>query len=251
MILVCPRFAVIATPKSRSRGKYSQNTQKVGSLGLCASPLNLCHIDLNDFVPRLSSVKHERKIDDCYEVWLWFLDRAEELGVDASRIAVAGQSAGGGLTAALCQRIRDEGGVTPAAQLLIYPMLDDRAANREELTKRDHLIWNNCNNLYGWSAYSGRAAGSNETTPRWAVPGRFEDLSSLPPTWIGTGDLDLFLDENKKYAADLGAQGVPCELYIAEKAPHAFESMVPDVAVSRRFVGSADEFLKIIFISCS
>lgn len=183
-------------------------------------------------------------IDDCYEAWLWFLSEAERLGVDSSRIAIAGQSAGGGLAAALCQRIRDTGGVQPAAQLLVYPMLDDRTAQRSELTVIEHILWNNRSNMFGWSSYLGHEAGTAETLPPWSVPARQTDLNGLPPAWIGVGDKDLFLEEDKAYAEALTAAGVVSEFIVTENAPHAFDALVPEAGVSIRFRNSSDTFLR-------
>lgn len=182
-------------------------------------------------------------IDDCYAVWTWFLEHADEFGVDPNRIAISGQSAGGGLSAALCQRVLDEGGVQPACQCLFYPMLDDRTATNETLSVINHLGWNNKNNHFGWSAYLGQPAGSVDVQ-RWAVPGRREDLTGLPPAWIGVGDKDLFFEENKAYAARLMHAGIPCELVIVQDVPHGFDITVPDVPTSQQFRASALEFLQ-------
>lgn len=183
-------------------------------------------------------------IDDCYNTWLWLLAQAEAWGVDPTRIAIGGQSAGGGLAAALCQRIRDQGGPQPAGQFLIYPMLDDRTALRDDLTAIDHILWNNQNNSFGWTAYLGRPAGSVDQTPDWAVPARRRDLSHLPPAWIGVGDKDLFLEEDRAYAQALREAGVACDYYEAELAPHGFDSIVPEADVSRRFQAAGDAFLR-------
>ena len=183
-------------------------------------------------------------IDDCFGAWEWFLESADRLGVDPARIAIAGQSAGGGLAAALCQRIADTGGHQPAAQLLIYPMLDDRTATREDLTAIEHILWNNSNNRYGWSAYLGREAGLEDLAPDWAVPGRRESLAGLPPAWVGVGDKDLFLDEDRVYTQRLREAGVPCEFLVAPLAPHGFDGVAPTAAVSRDFMKSSDAFLK-------
>ena len=183
-------------------------------------------------------------LDDCFETWQWFLRNADQLGVDPSRIAIAGQSAGGGLAAALCQRIADTGGQQAAAQLLIYPMLDDRTATREDLTALEHILWNNRNNRYGWSAYLGHEAGLERATRDWAVPARRESLANLPAAWIGVGDKDLFLDEDRVYAQRLTDAGVPCEFYVAPLAPHGFDGIAPTAAVTQDFMQSADAFLK-------
>ena len=99
-------------------------------------------------------------IDDCFEAWQWFQQSAPELGINPARIAVSGQSAGGGLAAALAQRAHDAGGVQPAAQALFCPMIDDRTALRSELDEIEYPLWPNRSNRAGWSWYLGQPAGS-------------------------------------------------------------------------------------------
>ncbi len=183
-------------------------------------------------------------LDDCYNAWVWFLENANSLGVDPSRIIVAGQSAGGGLAAALCQRILDEYGPKPAAQLLYYPMIDDRTATNDSLTKVRHIIWNNENNFYGWSAYLGHAPGDDVGQQSWAVPSRRTDLSNLPPAWIGVGDQDLFYEENLAYATRLKRSGVETVLEVVEGAPHGFDAIAPEADISLRFRDSSLDFVR-------
>ena len=118
-------------------------------------------------------------IDDCVEAWQWLLQSAGELGIDPARIAIAGQSAGGGLAAALALRVHDAGGVQPAAQILFCPMIDDRTALRSELDGNDYLMWNTRHNRQAWSWYLGQPAGAPEV-PAYAAPARRDDLSGLP-----------------------------------------------------------------------
>jgi len=180
--------------------------------------------------------------NDCFESWQWFLANAEKLGVDQNRIAIGGQSAGGGLTAGLCQRILDHGGTQPCAQYLIYPMLDDRTAANQDLDDINHFMWNNHSNRYGWQSFLAQQAGS-PSTPKYAVPARREDLSRLPPAWIGIGDIDLFYEEDCDYARRLKEANVTCELHITPKAPHGFEFLAPDASISKAFMQSANSFL--------
>lgn len=170
-------------------------------------------------------------LDDCLEAWQWLLHEAQILGIDTNRIALVGQSAGGGLAASLAQRILDEGGIQPAAQALFYPMLDDRTAARHELDSIKHRVWNNKYNRAGWSSYLGQPPGEPEV-PQYAVPARRNNLSGLPPTWIGIGDIDLFYDECCQYSARLNEAGIRCQLHVAPMAPHAFELFMPNAPVS-------------------
>lgn len=182
-------------------------------------------------------------LDDCLAAWQWFLANADELQVDPRRIAIGGQSAGGGLAAALAQRLYDNGGIQPAGQLLFCPMLDDRTGLRKELDAVKHRLWTNRCNRAGWSYYLGMPAGS-QTVPDYAVPARRQDLSGLPPAWIGVGSIDLFHDEDCLYAERLRTAGVDCELEVVADAPHAFESIVPEAEISQAYNALASRFLK-------
>ena len=180
-------------------------------------------------------------LDDCFAAWRWMQDK-EELGIDPTRIAIGGMSAGGGLAACLAQRILDCGTIQPAAQILFYPMLDDRTAANRDLDQIKHPLWNNHNNRGGWAAYLGHEPGQpNE--PEYAVASRREDLSGLPPAWIGVGDIDLFFEENRIYAERLNSAGVSCDLHVVPGAPHGFQVVVPQAQISRDFYDQNYQFL--------
>ena len=181
-------------------------------------------------------------LDDCHAAWRWLLAHGDELDVDTQRIAVGGQSAGGGLAAALVLRIHDEGGPQPAAQWLFCPMLDDRTAADRELDGMRHYLWNNVSNRVGWTAYLNQPPGGHDV-PAYAAPARRTDLRGLPPTWIGTGSIELFHDENRRYADQLAAAGVPCVLDTVPGGPHAFESIVAWAEVSRAYTARATSWL--------
>jgi acetyl esterase/lipase len=181
-------------------------------------------------------------LDDCYAAWRWIQGSGGELGVDATRVAVGGESAGGGLAACLAQRLHDEGGPQPAGQLLIYPMLDDRTAARRELDDAGHRVWDNRSNRAGWRSYLGQEPGASRV-PEYAVAARREDLRGLPPAWIGVGSLDLFFEEDREYAGRLRQAGVPTTLEEVPGAPHGFFALAPDVPLSRAFVASQVGFL--------
>ncbi|KAI9011712.1 Alpha/beta hydrolase fold-3 domain protein [Hyaloraphidium curvatum] len=166
--------------------------------------------------------KHPSALDDCAAAWAWLQANAAKLGIDPRRVAVTGDSAGGLLTAALCQRLRDEGGVQPAAQVLNAPMLDDRTAVREDFTGIKHAVWNNSSNYYGWASHLGQEPGL-PTAPKYGVPARCEDLRGLPPTWIGVGSADIFHDEDVEYGRRLKEAGVEVEEVIVPGAFHGFE----------------------------
>ena len=182
-------------------------------------------------------------IDDCLTAWQWFQDNCASLGVDEARIAVAGQSAGGGLAASLVQRLHDLGGVQPVAQGLFCPMLDDRTAVDTSLDKIKHFIWNNKSNRAGWSSYLGADFGADMIS-EYAAPGRRQDLSGLPPAWIGVGDIDLFYSENNDYCQRLQQAGVEVQLDVVPMAPHGFETLVAEANISKVFWESHFDFLR-------
>lgn len=180
-------------------------------------------------------------IDDAHAAWLWMQRRLDELGLDADRIAIGGQSAGGGLAASLVQRVHDEGG-TIAAQWLFCPMLDDRTAVDRARDGVDHFVWSNRSNLVGWSSYLGSAIGS-ATLPPYAAAARRDDLTGLPPTWIYTSDIELFHDEDLAYAQRLESAGVDTTLEIVSGAPHGFEAWAADSVLARDIVSRARTWL--------
>jgi len=181
-------------------------------------------------------------LDDCYGAWQFMQSSAHEWGIEPARIAIMGQSAGGGLAATLVQRIADAGGTQPACQVLMYPMVDDRSAANRELDKIRHRFWNNRNNRAAWSWYLGQAPGL-ASVPPYAAAARRKDLSGLPPAWICVGDLDLLYSDDCAYAENLKAAGVPCELHIASGAPHAYDAVAPDSSVTKETVELYCDFL--------
>lgn len=183
-------------------------------------------------------------LDDCHAALSWLVELSRTLGVDQDRIAVGGESAGGGLAAALVQRAHDDG-LPMCFQLLVYPMLDDRTVPRADARGEWTLIWSPPSNRYGWTSYLGRDPGGAEDRP-YAVPARREDLSGLPPAWIGVGTVDLFHAEDVAYAKRLRQAGVDCDLYEVPGMFHAADrgSSNPGmVEFSRRKLDSLRPYL--------
>jgi acetyl esterase/lipase len=170
-------------------------------------------------------------LEDAYAALTWLAKRDD---VDANRLAVAGASAGGGLAAQIALHARDLGEIHLAAQILLYPMLDDRTVNRTDLDESAFRLWDNRANRVGWSAYLGHEAGADEASPI-AAPSRNEDLRGLPPAWIGVGGLDLFRDEDMAYAERLRAADIPCETIVIDGVFHGFDGILADSAATQRF----------------
>lgn len=179
---------------------------------------------------------------DLLAIWDWVRERAHALQIDPGRVAVGGSSAGGGLAAALVLRLLDRGGPQPIAQWLFAPMLDDRTATRAGLDDIDHWVWPNRSNRFGWGAYLGAPPGAPSVS-EYAAPARREDLRGLPPTWIGVGELDLFLDEDASFARRLADARVDVTLDVVAGAPHSFEGWAPEALLSRRFLDRSARWL--------
>ncbi len=176
-------------------------------------------------------------IDDCHDALTWVHREASGLGVDTARVAIGGDSAGGGLAASLAQRAHDTG-LPVRLQVLVYPMLDDRTVTRVRADSTWAVLWTPPSNRFGWSSYLGHAPGEDETRP-YAVPARRPDLAGLAPAWIGVGSLDLFHDEDVAYAERLRAAGVPVDLHVVPGMYHAADDVVPDAPQSVQLRGSA------------
>lgn len=175
-------------------------------------------------------------VEDCYAVLEWLYRNAEKHGVDPRRIAIGGESAGGGMAAALALLARDRKEIPVAFQMLIYPMIDNRTgADGDNGVLAGEFVWTNASNGYAWRALLGDTHTESDASP-YAAAARAIDLSGLPATFIAVGALDLFVDENIEYARRLIRGGVPTELNVYPGAYHGFEDLSPDAAISRAFV---------------
>ncbi|HLK24159.1 MAG TPA: alpha/beta hydrolase [Caulobacteraceae bacterium] len=187
-------------------------------------------------------------LEDCYAGLKWLHANAPALGVDASRVAIKGESAGGGLAAGLALLARDRGEVAVAYQMLIYPMIDDRE-HPEPHGYVGEFIWNRESNRFGWASILGREPGGEGVSP-YAAAARAETLAGLPATFIAVGALDLFLEENLEYARRLMRAGVPVELHVYPGAFHGF-GLVGETALSRRADRDELEALRQAFAATS
>lgn len=177
---------------------------------------------------------HPGPVEDCYAALKWLHANAAELEVDARRIAIGGESAGGGLAAGLGLLTRDRGEVPLAFQLLLAPMLDDRTVTMTDPHPYvGEYVWTREADRFGWTCLLGREPGGEGVSP-YAAAARAEDLASLPPTYISVGALDLFLEESIEYARRLTRAGVPTELHVYPGAFHGF-SLAPEAAVTQAF----------------
>ena len=182
-------------------------------------------------------------LEDCYAALKWLSAHAGELGVDPSRIAIGGASAGGGLAAGLALLARDRAEVNIAFQLLVYPMINDCNITPASDVLPDTLFWTRENNLFGWRSYLGCEPGK-EGVSCYAAAYRADNLEGLPPAYISVGDLDLFAQEDIEYARRLIEAGIPTELHVYPGGCHAFDMLVPDADISKRFNADIHRALK-------
>lgn len=171
---------------------------------------------------------------DCHTALDWLVKHAPELEIDPERIAIMGDSGGGGVAASLAIYARDHGGPGIAKQILVHPMLDDRNTTPDPLLV-PFAPWTYDDNVTGWSALLGDGAGGSDVSP-YGAAARLQDFSDLPPAYIEVGELDIFRQESVDYARNLLAAGVSTELHIYPGAAHNFPAFAPGAAVSRKAI---------------
>lgn len=173
-------------------------------------------------------------LHDNHAALIWLHNHAAEIGADPTRIAVLGESAGGGHAAMLALATR--GSPHPIHFLaLLYPMLDDRTGSTRPVPAHIGAFgWNVESNIFGWQCLLGYPPGTS-ATPEHAAPARAQNLTGLPPIFIGTGALDLFVSENIEFAQRLIETGIPTELVVVPGAIHGFDMLAKDTAIASRF----------------
>jgi len=175
-------------------------------------------------------------LEDCYAALLYLKNHAPQLGVDDTRLMVGGESAGGGLTAALCLYARDKGEVNISFQMPLYPMIDDR----ETESNRDNhgITWNSKRNRAAWKLYLRDVAGE---IPAYAAPARAESYENLPPCYTFVGDREPFYSETLAYVEGLKKAGVAAHVDVYPTGVHAFDMLLPWRKISHAAV---EEFEK-------
>lgn len=176
-------------------------------------------------------------LEDCYAGLLWVHKHADELNIDNGKIVITGDSAGGGLAAATALMAHDEDVVRLAGQVLIYPMADYRTGGADEISPNPttgHYVWKRNYNQFGWVGYRGDY-DLGDAENGYFSPTLRRDLSDIPPVYIATGALDLFLEENLDYATRVSKAGVPMELHVYPGAVHGFYNF-GDCAITRKFI---------------
>jgi len=186
-------------------------------------------------------------IEDNYSGLHWMYGNAAELGLDRTRIAVTGESAGGGHAALLAITARDRGEIPILFQALVYPMLDDRTGGAVKVAAHIATVgWSASENQYGWRAFLRQQPGTAKVPAR-AVPARTKSLAGLPPAFIEVGGIDLFAGEDIEYARRLNDAGVPTELLVVPGAFHGFDQLAPDSPQAQQFTRAKIEALRRAF----
>jgi acetyl esterase/lipase len=176
-----------------------------------------------------------KSLEQNYAALAWLHKTAGQFGVDPARLAVMGDSAGGGHAAMLAIAARDRREIPVAFQCLIYPMLDDRTGSTHPVPPTmGHFIWTAPENRFGWTSLLGQPAGS-PSVPPGSVPARLADVSGLAPAFIGVGSIDLFCEEDIEYARRLIDAGVSTELMVVPGAYHGFDVVARDAKLSVEF----------------
>lgn len=173
---------------------------------------------------------------DCHNALMYLKQHAHELGIRSDQIMVGGESAGGGLAAAICMYEKDIGGVNIAYQMPLYPMLD----NEDTVSSRDNHapIWNTRRNHYGWARYLGSIAPGN--VPKYASPARCTDYCGLPPCYTFVSTNEPFYAETIQYIDDLRRAGVKADMDIYPGLFHAFDMLLPLLKVSKQAAAAFD-----------
>lgn len=177
-------------------------------------------------------------INDAYTALKYVSQHADMFGIDPARIAILGDSAGGGLCAGLAIKARDEGFNPPLAkQMLIGSMLDDRKTARKDEAIAPFATWDYESNLTGWGCYLGSPDKINSSKSgevhEYAAPSRVSSVKGLPSLYLEVPDMDIFRGENLEYAARIAAENIETEVHVWKGVPHSFELFSPYIETTQ------------------
>ncbi len=168
-------------------------------------------------------------VNDCFAALEWVFENADKLGVNKKKIAVAGDSAGGNLAAAVSQMARDKEKDMPLFQLLIYPVTDRRNQNESCRKYTDTPMWNSKLSVIMWNGY---IQSDKAGDMKYASPMEAESFENLPNAYIETAEFDCLHDEAVAYAYALEKAGVTTELVETKGTMHGFD-IVQNAPTSR------------------
>ena len=210
-------------------GGYSVGTAR-GELAAMKELLGLTDAVFVSPDYRLSTqAPYPAALDDCSLALRWMKEHADELGIRSDQLIVAGGSAGGGLTAAVTLRARNEGDVAIAFQMPLYPMIDDRPTPSS--TDNNAPLYDGKTNDSNWRVYLGDLYGGD--VPETAAPARATDYRGMPPTITFVGSIEPFRDETVTYVENLRAAGVPVEFREFVGAWHGFDALVKKSTIAK------------------
>lgn len=225
-----------------ANGGKMQQSSRVGLTDYEPRLVAELNVALVSIAPRVGPEHpHPAQVEDAYAGLVWIAENAERLNVDPTRLMVMGKSGGGGIAAATALYARDQGGSALAQQILIYPMLEDRATNVS--SSYDVAPWTADNNRVGWGSILGDSAGGSDVSP-YAAAARATDLAGLPATYMEVGSSEVFRDEDVEYALRLAQAGVPVEIHSWQGGFHAFEIMGPDANISRACLAARTSYFQ-------
>ena len=191
------------------------------------------------------------ELDEAYAGLTYVYEHADELKVDANKIVIMGESAGGGLTTRMALWNKDKGNVPVKGAVLIYPMLDYRTGGPDDLYKDDmtgEFVWTKEDNVIGWAYLKhGQEIPADEMiyySPAVATP---EQLKGFPSTFLIVGTLDLFVHEDKAFVEQLSKAGVQVDSFVETGVPHSYDVMLSNSPQTIRFKNLRDEAVKKMF----
>lgn len=153
--------------------------------------------------------------EDCYEAYRWAADNAEKLQIDASRMAIGGDSAGACLAADTVRLLKERGAAAPCFAMLLYPVLDRRMQTPSMKKYTDTPMWNAKLNRKMWQYYLGGR--------EFVSPAEYTDVSRFPPAYIETAEYDCLHDEALLFAGTLRAQGVAVTVRETKGTMHGYD----------------------------
>ncbi len=188
-----------------------------------------CKVVMPDY-RLLPKYRYPVAIEDCYSTYMWVLQNAESLNIDKEKIFVAGDSAGGNISAAVTLMLHDRNQPLPKGAMLIYPVLDKRRITDSMKRFTDTPIWDsNCNKLF-WDMYLKEQENSQT---KYASISEIEDLDFFPPTYIEVSEYDCLHDEGIEFGEKLKSHGVPVEVHDMKGTCHGYETATKSSIVKK------------------
>ena len=190
---------------------------------------NGCVVVSPDYT-RSTDAPYPAALNDCYNALLWMYRNSNKLGIDPNKLAIGGDSAGGGLPAFLVLLNRDKAHIPLKLQMPLYPMIDYRHTSTS--ADNDAPVWNTKSNDAAWKMYLDKAYASGKVS-KYASPALETDYHDLPPTITYVGNIEPFYDETLTYIEQLKSAGVPVYSRVFDGCFHGFDITVPGSAPAK------------------